>query len=48
MKKEVEILYLDYHKDDAKSTAEAKVLKGQLNDAEQELDSLKNKLGQLD
>jgi peptidoglycan hydrolase CwlO-like protein len=48
MKKEVEILYLDYQRDDAVSNAERKELQKQLTAEEKYLDSLKTELEKLD
>ena len=48
MKKEVEILFLDYKKDDAVSNAERQNLKKQLSAEERYLDSLKVELEKLD
>jgi hypothetical protein len=48
MKSQVEILYLDYHSDEAKSKVKRDSLKTELHKEEEYIDSLKNQLDGLD
>lgn len=48
MKSEVEILYLDYKNDDAKSKVKRDSIKIELNKEEQNIDDLKNELDKLE
>jgi hypothetical protein len=48
MKSEVEILYLDYHNDGAKSKVKRDSIKTELSKEENNIDDLKNELDKLD
>jgi peptidoglycan hydrolase CwlO-like protein len=48
MKSEVEVLYLDYHNDEAKSKIKRDSIKTELGKEEQNIDDLKNELDKID